>query len=193
MIFERKVLSQLKQWKENSKGRSAILLDGAHGVGKTTIAKVFAESNYRSYILIDFTTNPDSMKNIFVKYRDDLDLFFNMLQLKTGITLYERDSLLIFDEVQQFPLAREMIRELVGDGRYDYLETGSLISLKSNVRNIRIPSEEHTICVHPMDFEEWLLAIGQEVTANILRKHCETLEPLGEDTHEVIMRKYREY
>jgi len=193
MIFERKVFSQLKQWKENSKGRSAILLDGARRVGKTTIAKEFAKSNYRSYILIDFVTAPDSLKNIFVKNRNDLDMFFNLLQLHTGTTLYERDSLLIFDEVQQFPLAREMIKELVSDGRYDYLETGSLISLKSNVRNIRIPSEEHTICVHPMDFEEWLLAIGQEVTANILRKHCETLEPLGEDTHEVIMRKYREY
>lgn len=145
MIFERKVLSQLKQWKDNARGRSAIMLDGARRVGKTTIAEEFAKSNYRSYILIDFVVATDAMKSIFKNHRGDLDMFFNLLQLQTGIRLHVRDSLLIFDEVQQFPLAREMIKELVKDGRYDYLETGSLISLKSNVRNIRIPSEEHTI------------------------------------------------
>lgn len=192
MIFERKVSLQLKQWKDLSRGRSAVMLDGARRVGKTTIAEEFAKSNYKSYILIDFVVASDALKNIFVKYRDDLDMFFNLLQLQTGITLYKRDSIIIFDEVQNFPIAREMIKELVKDGRFDYLETGSLISLKSNVKGIRIPSEEHVIQVHPMDFEEWLQALGYDI-ADILRKHCEMLEPLGDDTHEAIMRKYREY
>ena len=180
-------------WKNISKGRSALMLQGARRVGKSTIVERFAKDQYKSYILIDFVETDDEMRRIFTEYRTDLNMLFNRLQLKTGIKLYERESVIIFDEVQAFPLAREMIKILVKDGRYDYIETGSLISVRSKVVGIRVPSEEHKIDMYPMDFEEWLWANGDDVTANMLRSFMDRSEPLGDDTHRSMLRRYTEY
>ncbi|MBQ7702504.1 MAG: ATP-binding protein [Candidatus Methanomethylophilaceae archaeon] len=193
MEFKRKIYDELLDWKNVSKGRSALMLQGARRVGKSTIVERFAKDQYKSYILIDFVDTDDEMIRIFSEYRTDLNMLFNRLQLKTGIRLYERESVLIFDEVQAFPLAREMIKILVKDGRYDYIETGSLITVKSKVAGIRVPSEEHKINMFPMDFEEWLWANGDDVTADMLRSFMEKAEPLGESTHKTILRRYTEY
>ncbi len=193
MEFRRKVYDELLEWKNTSKGRSAVLLQGARRVGKSTIVEKFAKEQYRSYILIDFTDTDARIRNCFTKYRTDPDMLFARLQLDTGTRLFERESLIVFDEVQAFPLAREMIRSLVKDGRYDYIETGSLIVVKSNAAKIRIPSEEHKIDMHPMDFEEWLWANGDDVAADMLRTLMERNEPLGDDAHGSVLRRYLEY
>ena len=193
MEFRRKIYGELLDWKNISKGRSALMLQGARRVGKSTIVERFAKDQYKSYILIDFVETDDEMRRIFTEYRTDLNMLFNRLQLKTGIKLYERESVIIFDEVQAFPLAREMIKILVKDGRYDYIETGSLISVRSKVVGIRVPSEEHKIDMYPMDFEEWLWANGDDVTANMLRSFMDRSEPLGDDTHRSMLRRYTEY
>ena len=139
MEFRRKIYGELLDWKNISKGRSALMLQGARRVGKSTIVERFAKDQYKSYILIDFVETDDEMRRIFTEYRTDLNMLFNRLQLKTGIKLYERESVIIFDEVQAFPLAREMIKILVKDGRYDYIETGSLISIHENVKTSLSP------------------------------------------------------
>lgn len=193
MEFRRKVYDELLDWKNTSKGRSAVMLQGARRVGKSTIVEKFAKEQYRSYILIDFIDTENKFRNYFTKYRTDLDMLFARLQLDTKTKLYERESLIIFDEVQAFPLAREMIKSLVKDGRYDYIETGSLITVKSISSKIRIPSEEHKINMYPMDFEEWLWANDDDVTADMLRTLMEKKEPLGDDAHGSILRKYIEY
>ena len=143
--------------------------------------------------MIDFVETDDEMRRIFTDYKTDLNILFNRIQLKTNTKLHERKSVIVFDEVQAFPLAREMIKKLVKDGRYDYIETGSLISVKSKIADIRIPSEEHKINMYPMDFEEWLWANGDDVTADILRELMEKMEPLGESSHKTVLRKYIEY
>lgn len=154
MEFRRKVYSEMLDWKTASRGRSALMLQGARRVGKSAIVERFAKDQYKSYILIDFVEADDEMRRIFTEYRTDLNMMFNRIQLKTGIRLYERESAIILDEVQAFPLAREMIKVLVKDNRYDYIETCSLITVKSNVAGIRVPSEEHRINMYPMDFQE---------------------------------------
>ena len=193
MEFKRKIYNELLDWKATSKGRSALMLQGARRVGKSTIVERFAKDQYKSYIMIDFVETDDEMRRIFAEYRTDLDMLFNRIQLKTGIRLYERDSAIIFDEVQAFPLAREMIKSLVKDNRYDYIETGSLITVKSKVAGIRVPSEEHKIRMYPMDFEEWLWANGDDVTADMLKAFMEKAESLGESAHRAMLRKYTEY
>ena len=193
MEFKRKIYNELLDWKATSKGRSALMLQGARRVGKSTIVERFAKDQYKSYIMIDFVETDDEMRRIFAEYRTDLDMLFNRIQLKTGIRLYERDSVIIFDEVQAFPLAREMIKSLVKDNRYDYIETGSLITVKSKVAGIRVPSEEHKIRMYPMDFEEWLWANGDDVTADMLKAFLEKAESLGESAHRSMLRKYTEY
>ena len=193
MEFKRKIYNELLDWKATSKGRSALMLQGARRVGKSTIVERFAKDQYKSYIMIDFVETDDEMRRIFAEYRTDLDMLFNRIQLKTGIRLYKRDSAIIFDEVQAFPLAREMIKSLVKDNRYDYIETGSLITVKSKVAGIRVPSEEHKIRMYPMDFEEWLWANGDDVTADMLKAFMEKAESLGESAHRAMLRKYTEY
>ena len=158
-MFKRKAYLQLLEWKNEWNGKYACLLEGARRVGKTTIAEEFARNEYDSHILIDFSNASDEMLDIF-KDISKLDRFFLRLQMETGVELYERKSVIIFDEIQLFPKARQAIKHLVKDGRYDYIETGSLISIKKNVKNILIPSEEHKIHVFPMDYEEFLWAIG---------------------------------
>ncbi|MBR7152297.1 MAG: ATP-binding protein [Candidatus Methanomethylophilaceae archaeon] len=193
MEFKRKIYNELLEWKSYSKGRSAVMVQGARRVGKSTIVEKFAKNEYKSYIMIDFVETDDEMRRIFTDYKTDLNMLFNRIQLKTNTKLYERKSVIVFDEVQAFPLAREMIKKLVKDGRYDYIETESFISVKSKIADIRIPSEEHKINMHPMDFEEWLWANGDDVTVDVLRELMEKMEPLGESSHKAVLRKYIEY
>ena len=191
--MKRKIYDRLLEWKEKDKGSCALLLDGARRVGKSYIAELFGENEYKSYLLIDFAFLPQEVKQIFENDIHDFDLFFNKLSAYYRKTLYKRESLIIFDEVQRYPAARELIKYLVADGRYDYLETGSLISLRTNVENIVIPSEEEHIEMFPMDFEEFLWAMGDETTVPFLRDSFENLKPLGQAMHKRVMNDFRQY
>lgn len=169
--MKRKVYDQLLKWKENSNGKTAVLIKGPKQVGKSYIAEEFAKNNYKSYILIDFFKAKDEIKNLFYDYLDDLDKLFVYLSEYFGVELYERDTLFIFDEVQFCPRARAAIKYLVADGRYDFIETGSLVSIKKNVKDILIPSEEEKINMYPMDFEEFLWAMGRNTLMDFIRSH----------------------
>ena len=194
VYFRRKVYDKLSEWKASSNGTTALLIEGARRVGKTTAVSRFAEENYRSHIIINFA-NPDvdDVKNWMKSEGTDFDKFFFFLQNRYNVRLYERESLIVFDEVQKFPLARQMIKQFVEDGRYDYIETGSLISIKQNTKDIIIPSEEKPIEMHPMDFEEFLWAIGDEGTMGIIRDAFRTHTPLGRATHQRIMNTFKIY
>lgn len=159
MLMKRKVYERLVEWKENSNGKTSVLIDGARRVGKSFIVEEFAKENYRSYIIIDFNKVSNDVKDLFEHYLNDMDNLFLYLSNYFNVTLYERESLIVFDEVQLYPKARSAIKYLVEDGRYDYIETGSLMSIKKNVKDILIPSEEQHIEMHPMDFEEFLWAV----------------------------------
>ena len=190
MLFKRKVYDQLIEWKNTAAQDCAALLEGARRVGKSTIAENFAKNEYKSYIMIDFSVASEDIKSCF----DDignLDLFFLRLQAESGVTLYENDSLIIFDEVQLFPRARQAIKHLVGDGRYHYLETGSLISIKKNVSEILIPSEEVKIQVNPMDYEEFCDAVG--INYSILHELAPLKTGIGQATNRKLMRDLRIY
>ena len=190
MYFKRKAYDKLIEWKENYANEYAALLEGARRVGKSTIAETFAQNEYKSYVMLDFSKVADNIRNIF----DDignLDLFFLRLQAETGVTLYEHESLIIFDEVQLFPKARQAIKHLVKDHRYHYIETGSLISIKKNVKDILIPSEEKKIHVYPMDYEEFCLATDNNY--EILKQISESGKGLGDSTNRKLMRDLRIY
>ena len=192
MYFKRKVYDKLLEWKKLYSEKYAVLLEGARRVGKSTIAETFAKNEYRSYILIDFSKTTSNILECF----DDignLNIFFLRLQAETGITLYEHESLIIFDEVQLFPKARQAIKHLIHDGRYSYLETGSLISIKKNVKDILIPSEEMKIEVYPMDYEEFLWALGDHTTTALVRKLFDSRHPIGDKLHRKLMRDFRLY
>lgn len=191
--MKRKVYEKLLNWKENSQGKTAILIDGARRVGKSYIVEKFAKENYKSYIMIDFNRVPDDIKNLFEYYLNDIDNLFLYLSNYFNITLYERESLIIFDEVQLYPKARSAIKYLVEDGRYDYIETGSLMSIKKNVKDILIPSEEQHIEMHPMDFEEFLWAIGNDNLMLMIKKCYEEKIPLGQAMHRKVMDYFRQY
>ena len=192
-MLKRKIYNELLNWKKNSNGATAMMIDGARRVGKSFIAEEFAKAEYKSYIIIDFGIASKDILNLFVNDSSDLDLFFAKLAAFYSTTLYKRESLIIFDEVQQYPRARQIIKYLVADGRFDYLETGSLIRLKKNVQDIIIPSEEEHIELFPLDFEEFLWAMGDEVTYPLI-KHCyETKTPLGAALHRKIMNDFRQY
>lgn len=190
-VFKRKIYQQMLVWKQNRAGRSALLIQGARRVGKSTIIRHFAEKEYKSYAIIDFSNASAEMNNLFSDM-SDLNYFFLRLQVLSHVTLYERQSLIVFDEVQLQPLARQAIKHLVADGRYDYIETGSLISIRKNVKDIVIPSEEYSISMFPMDYEEFLWALGDEVTMPLLRKFYEKHYPLG-NAHRKAMRDFRLY
>ena len=192
-VFRRKVLDCLRVWKDTEKGRSAALLEGAKGVGKTTVAIQFGRTEYDSYILIDFSSVTDDIRDLFGSFSNDLDEFFMRLEVVSGKRLVERNSLVVFDEVQRYPKARQMIKRLVADGRYDYLETGSSISARANVRSILIPSEEHAIPMGPMDFEEFMWASGSEDYADYIRRCYDSRVPLGSGIHESVMRMFGTY
>jgi predicted AAA+ superfamily ATPase len=192
-MLKRKIYEELLSWKKKSCGQTALLIEGARRVGKSFIAELFAKQEYKSCIIIDFGNAPQDILDLFINESADLDLFFAKLSAFYSIVLYRRESLIVFDEVQQFPRARQLIKYLVADGRYDYLETGSLIRLKKNTENIIIPSEEEHIELFPMDFEEFLWALGDEATVPLIRKCFETKKPLGQALHRKVMNDFRQY
>lgn len=192
-MLKRKIYDMLVAWKNSSKGTTAMMIDGARRVGKSYIAEQFAKAEYKSYILIDFGQAPTDVLDLFVNDSADLDLFFAKLAAFYSTILYKRESLIIFDEVQQYPRARQLIKYLVADGRFDYLETGSLIRLKKNVQDIIIPSEEDHIEMFPLDFEEFLWAMGDEATYPLIRHCFEVKKSLGAALHRKIMNDFRQY
>lgn len=196
MIFKRKIYYKLLNWENTYNGKRAILVEGARRIGKSTICEVFAKNEYKSYILINFANTKESftkdMQKIFTN-TDNYNEFFRSLQLLTGIKLYERNSVIIFDEVQKYVKAREMIKFLVEDGRYDYIETGSLLSLKKNSRKIVVPSEEIKIEMHPMNFEEFLIAINEEELLNYIKESYNSSKALNESIHKKAMKLFRTY
>lgn len=193
MIFKRKVYDKLLEWKRNSDGKSAILLEGARRVGKSTIAETFAQNEYEDYLLLDFAREEKAVRQNFEENIGNLDAFFRNLFLIKGKSLPERKSVIIMDEVQLFPLARQAIKYLTSDGRYDYIETGSLISIKKNVQNILIPSEEYKVKMFPMDFEEFMWTQGDMVTVPAIREAFLKRMPLGDMIHQKILRDFRSY
>lgn len=190
--FKRKIYEKIKNWKASSNGSSALLVEGARRIGKSTIVEEFAKREYRSYILIDFNEASREVKELFDDLMD-LDRIFMYLQNAYHTVLYERESVIVFDEVQQCPKARQAIKYLVKDGRYDYIETGSLISIRKNTKNISIPSEEHRLEMFPMDYEEFRWALGDEVGMELLHQYYEKEKPLGNGLHRMKMRELRLY
>ena len=191
-IYKRKIYNEILEWKQNRSDKYALLIKGARRVGKSTVAEEFAKNEFKSYILIDFAHTSKEITGLF----DDmynLDFFFLQLQQFTGIRLYEQESVIIFDEVQLFPKARQAIKYLVADGRYKYIETGSLLSIRKNTKDILIPSEEHKISMYPMDFEEFLWAIGDEITADTIKMLLKNKKAAGNALHRNLMRIFRLY
>lgn len=191
-VFKRKIYEEMRKWKEERSDKYALLIKGARRVGKSTIAEEFAKNEFKSYIMIDFAHTSREIMELF----DDiyhLDFFFLQLQQFTGTRLYENESVIIFDEVQLFPKARQAMKYLVADGRYKYMETGSLLSIKRNTKDILIPSEEHKISMYPMDYEEFLWAIGDEVTADTIRLLMINKKSAGNALHRNLMRMFRLY
>lgn len=190
--FERSVYNEMLRWKEELAPRYALFLKGARRVGKTTLAEKLGRERYKSYILVRFDQAEDEVKDLFVNSLRDLDSFFQTLQFSYGTRLYERESLVILDEIQLFPLARQALKTLLEDGRYDYLETGSLAGIEKKSKDILIPSEEHHVEVLPMSFSEYLAAMGDDMTMEVIEEHFSSLKPLG-GMHQRIMKKFREY
>ncbi len=193
MILKRKMYDKLLTLKNELNGKKAFLIEGARRIGKSTICEEFGKNEYKSYILIDFAKCPDEVKDYFVKHMNDLDTFFMLLSTYYGVKLYERESLIIFDEVQMYPKARECVKYLVADGRYDYIETGSLISIKENVKDIVIPSEERHISMYPLDFEEFCDALGEEQICEYIRKCFADRMPLENELHHKAMLLFKQY
>ena len=191
-IFKRKIYEKMLQWKQTRDGSTALLIKGARRVGKSTVAEEFARKEYQSYILIDFADAPSELWEAIDKI-SDRDYFFMQIQFIYGIKLYERKSVIIFDEVQKCPKAREAIKYLVKDHRYDYIETGSLLSIKKNTRNIVIPSEETRITMYPMDYEEFRWALGDNVSVSLLREAFDNKRPFGDAVMRKLLRDFRLY
>ncbi len=190
-VFKRKIYQKMLDWKKRN-GETALLIKGARRIGKSTIVRQFVENEYETYIFIDFS---NAKKEVFDLFEDvsDLDYIFMRLQVIYKIQLIERKSAIVFDEVQKQPYARQAIKHLVADGRYDYLETGSLISIKKNVKDIILPSEESKLTMYPMDFEEFRWALGDTATVDLLRMFLEKMKPLGDAAHRQVMREFRLY
>jgi len=193
MELERKVYSKLIEWKKERKGKSALLITGARRVGKSYICQQFAKNEYKSSIIIDFGNPSNEITDLIENESYDLELFFSKLASFYHTTLHKRESIIIFDEIQRFPKARQLIKYLVADGRYDYIETGSLLSIKQNVQDIIIPSEEEKIEMHPLDFEEFLWAQNDRSTIPALRLCYEQMKPLGQALHRKVMNDFRQY
>ena len=191
--MKRKIYENILKWKNESNGKTALLIEGARRVGKSYIAEEFAKENYKSYILIDFSKAPNEVKELFDNYLDNLDYLFTYLSEYYGKKLYERETLFIFDEIQLCPRARGAIKHLVADGRYDYIETGSLISIKKNVKDILIPSEEEKIKMYPFDFEEFLWAMGNDTIMDFISECYKKRKPLGQALHRKAMDSFKEY
>lgn len=192
MTFKRKLYSEMLQWKHDSNGKSALLIKGARRVGKSTLAQQFAKNEYKSHIIIDFARCKKEIKGLFDDI-SDLDYIFMRLQILFKTELFKRKSVIIFDEVQKCPNARQAIKYLVEDGRYDYIETGSLLSIKQNVKDIIIPSEEHEICLFPLDYEEFRWALGDDVSIPLLKQMYVSRQSMGDDGNRSLMREFRLY
>lgn len=190
-VFKRKKYASLLKWKSEN-GTSAIMIEGARRVGKSVLAEEFAKKEYKSYILIDFSKASEEVRNLFEDI-SDLEYLFTRLQFLFGVKLFERQSVIVFDEVQFQPLARQAIKHLVADGRYDYIETGSLISIKRNVKDILIPSEEHKLYLYPMDYEEFRWALGDTTTHLLLREAFAANKPLSDVVNRKLLRDFRLY
>ena len=191
-VFKRKIYSKMQEWKKDSNGKTALLIEGARRIGKSTVVEEFAKNEYDSYILIDFSRASKETKELFEDV-SDLNFLFLQLQLQFKVDLQERESVIIFDEVQLCPAARQAIKSLVADRRYDYIETGSLISINKNVKDILIPSEERKISMYPMDYEEFLWAIGDTLTFSLLNKCFDMKQGLGEAINRKQLRQFRLY
>ena len=183
MILKRKIYNKLIEWKKKSNGKTALLIEGARRVGKSTIVKEFAKANYKSFIVIDFAHISKNVIQNFENNLIDLDIFFQRLSVQYNVQLFRRESLIIFDEIQLYPKAREAIKYLVMDGRYDFMETGSLISIKENVKNILIPSEEERITMYPLDFEEFLWALKRTQLLELIKDCFNNKTPLPKEFH----------
>ena len=193
MFFERKIYQKFIAWKNEAQGHKALLVEGARRIGKSTIVEEFGKREYKSYILIDFARATDEVRGYFYQHLNDLDTFFMLLSVNYGVQLYDRESLIIFDEVQLFPKARESIKYLVADGRYDYIETGSLISIKENVKEIVVPSEERKIKMYPLDFEEFCGALGEGLIIPYIKTCFEKRQPLERGLHDKAMLLFKQY
>lgn len=193
MFFKRKIYTKFLDWKNMSNGSSALLVEGARRIGKSTVVEEFAKHEYESYVIIDFNRPKEGVVDAIVHHPDDLDGLFNLLMVSYGKVLKPRKSLIVFDEVQKCPEARQLLKYLVADGRYDYIETGSLISIKKNVKDITIPSEEESIGMFPMDFEEFCWALGDVVSVDFARKSFNAMQPMGTSAHKSVMKRFREY
>ena len=191
-MFKRKIYSKMQEWKKESDGKTALLIEGARRIGKSTVVEEFAKNEYESYILIDFSRASKETRELFEDV-SDLNFLFLQLQLQYKVDLKERKSVIIFDEVQLCPPARQAIKTLVADHRYDYIETGSLISIKKNVKDILIPSEERKISMYPMDYEEFLWAIGDTATFSLLKKCFDMNQGLGDSINRKQLRQFRLY
>ena len=192
IYYKRKLYNTMLKWKSERNGDTALLIQGARRVGKSTIAEEFARNEYKSYILIDFSKVSKEVSDLFNDI-SDLNYLFIRLQFIYQIPLYERESVIIFDEVQLQPLARQAIKHLVKDHRYDYIETGSLISVRSRSRDILVPSEETKVDMYPMDYEEFRWILGDTTTIPLLRTAFEKKMPLGDAVHRKLMRDFRLY
>lgn len=192
MEIKRKIYTKLLAWKNEINGKKALLVEGARRIGKSTIVETFAKNEYKSYILIDFNKATKKVRDNFENI-NNLDLFFQTLSLEYNTKLFVRESIIIFDEVQKFPRAREAIKYLVQDGRYDYIETGSLISIRENVNAITVPSEERKIKMYPLDFEEFALALKKDILLDYIKKCFEEKRPLEQKYHSQAMHLFREY
>ncbi len=192
-MLQRKAYRQLVAWKNESKGKTALLLEGARRVGKSTLVQEFGRNEYRSCLVIDFFQAPREVKGYFEDYRTDLDALFLYLSAYYGVELHERESLIVFDEVQMFPAARGLVKYLVADGRYDYIETGSLLSIRQNIEDIVIPSEEESLELEPLDFEEFLWGMGERQLAELIRKQFDGKTPLPDNLYRRALGLFREY
>lgn len=192
-IMRRKIYQQLLDWKEKRNGEVALLIEGARRIGKSYIVEAFGKKEYKSYLLIDFNKAPEMVREWFDLYLEDLDTLFLYLSQHYKVRLHERNSLIILDEIQLCPRARAAIKFLVADGRFDYIETGSLVSIKKNTRSIVLPSEERSIQMYPMDFEEFLWATGNDMLMDLIRKMYVERKPMGQVFHRKAMDAFRLY
>lgn len=193
MSIKRKLYSELLEWKNNRKGKTAILIKGARRTGKSYLCEQFAKNEYKSYVIIDFANISNEIRTLFEGDTSDIDKFLSELQILTHTSFYDRETVIIFDEVQMFPKARQLIKYLVANNKYDYIETGSLLSIRKNVKDIVIPSEEEDKYLYPLDFEEFLWALGDEVTYPYIKECFEKRKEVGEKIHRKIIRTFREY
>lgn len=192
MKFKRKIYNNLLDWKNNRRGKTALLIEGVRRVGKSFVVTEFAKQEYKSYVIIDFSVPRPLTLDAIINTAYDLDGLFNRISIEYKVQLHPRETLIIFDEVQLFPKARQLIKHLVADGRYDYIETGSLVSLKTNIDDILIPSEEERLSLNPMDFEEFCWAMGDEVTVSFARECYLNRKALGA-IHDTVLKRYCEY